>query len=297
MWVSTATVISICWLINTMARARGRTGPGKICLYGRHTCSGEVQYGVNTGSNFNIIYQWLPAGDQAYEPTMAVDDNIASFTDPATGQVQTDASTGNVYIAWASGSVIPSLQTGDPFFNPNPILMVSSSDGGQSFSGVGIANTSGYGPTTERDSEPEIVISQGRLPSESGEQGDAGIPGGEVTVGWADFAANENQLMVNSISPGKDYRFDGATGFITGNAFPPTTTTATNFPVTIAIPNSQIAALDSLSVTVDITDTNDGTLGLKLIAPDGESITLFTNNSLEARCHGPRAHRRECRDQ
>ena len=32
---------------------------------------------------------------------------------------------------------------------------------------------------------------------------------------------------------------------------------------------------------MDITDANDADLGLKLIAPDGESITLFTNNSLE----------------
>ena len=59
--------------------------------------------GINTGADFNIIYQWLPAGDQAFEPTMAVDDNVASFTDPTTGDVQTDVSTGNVYIAWAGG--------------------------------------------------------------------------------------------------------------------------------------------------------------------------------------------------
>ena len=39
---------------------------------------------------YNIIYQWLPAGDLAFEPTMAVDNNIASFTDPTTGEVQTD---------------------------------------------------------------------------------------------------------------------------------------------------------------------------------------------------------------
>ena len=54
---------------------------------------------------YNIIYQWLPPDDQAYQPTMAVDDNIASFTDPTTGQVQTDISSGNVYVAWATGTV------------------------------------------------------------------------------------------------------------------------------------------------------------------------------------------------
>ena len=36
-------------------------------------------------SAYNIIYQWLPPGDQAFEPTMAVDSNIASFTDPDDG--------------------------------------------------------------------------------------------------------------------------------------------------------------------------------------------------------------------
>jgi subtilisin-like proprotein convertase family protein len=251
----------------------------KFAFTGDTPVSERFTNGVNTGSNFNIIYQWLPAGDQAFDPTMAVDDNVASFTDPTTGDVQTDASTGNVYIAWAGGAVAPAFNFLGPLFNPNTIQFVSSSDGGSSFSGQGIVNTSGFGPTGERDALPTIVISQGRLASESGQQGDAGIPGGQVTVGWTDFGTNENRLMVNSIAPGKDYRFDGATGLITGNANPPTLTTLTNFPVTVSIPANQLAALDSLSVTVDITDTNDADLGLKLIAPDGESITLFTNNS------------------
>ena len=56
---------------------------------------------------YNIIYQWLPPGDQAFEPTMAVDDNIPSFTDPTTGEVQTDICSGNVYVAWATGTVAP----------------------------------------------------------------------------------------------------------------------------------------------------------------------------------------------
>ena len=69
---------------------------------------------------FNVIYQWLPPGDQAFQPTMAVDDNIASFTDPTTGQVQTDISSGNVYIAWATGTVCASDRQHHPrpFFNP-----------------------------------------------------------------------------------------------------------------------------------------------------------------------------------
>ena len=59
-----------------------------------------------------------------------------------------------------------------------------------------------------------------------------------------------------------------------------TAATTTDFPTTVQVPLNQIALLDSLTVTVDIFDSNDAMLGLKLIAPDGDSITLFTNQTL-----------------
>ena len=222
---------------------------------------------------FNIIYQWLPAGDIAFQPTMAVDSNIASFTDPTTGAVQTDISSGNVYVAWATQTVAPaSPAPPSPFFNPNTIVMATSTNGGQDFSAQQVLNTSNYGPTTERDALPAITISQGRLPGESGQGGDAGVPGGQVTVGWTDTAANEQQLIVNSIPPGRDFRFDGTKGFINFG-------TSTDFTTTVQVPLNQIALLNTLTLTVDITDSNDATLGLRLIAPDGEFITLFTNQT------------------
>ena len=232
------------------------------------------------GSNsYEIIYQWLPPGDLAFEPTMAVDSNIASFTDPTTGDVQTDISSGNVYIAWATGTVAPaSPSPPSPFFNPNAIVMVTSTDGGQDFSPQETINTTGYGPTTERDAQPAITISQGRLPNESGQQGDAGVAGGQVTVGWTDTTANEQRLLVNSIPPGKDYHFNGADGVISPGT--KTGPTLTDFPSTVQLPLNEISQLDSLSITVDIFDSNDAMLGLKLIAPDGDSITLFTNQTL-----------------
>jgi subtilisin-like proprotein convertase family protein len=232
------------------------------------------------GSNsYEIIYQWLPPGDLAFDPTMAVDDNIPTFTDPTTGQVQTDISSGDIYIAWATGTVAPASPSPvSPFFNPNTIVMVTSTDGGQDFSAQETINTSGYGPTTERDALPAITISQGRLPSESGQQGDAGVAGGQVTVGWTDTATNEHQLLVNSIPPGRDFHFDGSTGFVGPGT--KTAATITDFPTTVQVPLNQIGLLDSLTVTVDIFDTNDAMLGLKLIAPDGDSITLFTNQTL-----------------
>ena len=223
---------------------------------------------------YNIIYQWLPPGDQAFDPTMDVDDNIPSFTDPTTGEVQTDISSGNVYVAWATGTVTPASNPyGTAFFNPNSIVMVTSTDGGQQFSAPEGLNTSGYGPTTERDAEPTITISQGRLPDESGQSGDVGVLGGQVTVGWTDIAANENQLLVNSIPPGRDFEFNGTTGFINFG-------TTTDFTSAVQVPLNQISALDNLTLTVDIRDQNDSMLGLKLIAPDGDYIYLFTNETI-----------------
>ena len=254
----------------------------------------SVRFHQPTGGSaaYNIVYQWLPADDQAYDPTMAVDDNIASFTDPTTGEVQTDTGSGNVYIAWAAGAVAPVLVSADgiPFgtadFNSNVIEMVTSTDGGQDFNAPVVQDVaepdltelSLYGPTTERDAEPAITISQGRLPDESGLAGDAGVPGGQVTVGWVDIAANQHQVLMNSVLPGQVYDFDGTTGVI--NPGTKTGVTITNFPVTVQIPANEIGLLSTLSLSVDIFDSNDATLGLKLIAPDGDSIYLFTNQSL-----------------
>ena len=222
---------------------------------------------------YNIIYQWLPPGDFAFEPTMAVDSNIPSFTDPTTGKVQTDISAGNVYVAWATGTVAPATNVLGPLFNPNSIVMVTSTDGGVNFSAPVGLNTSKFGPTTERDAVPAITISQGRLPDESGQSGDAGIVGGQVTVGWTDIAPNEHQLMVNSIPSGRDFRFNGTTGFINFG-------TTTDFTSSVQVPLNQVSSLDSLTLTLDVRDTNDAMLGIKLIAPDGEYIYLFTNQSV-----------------
>ena len=150
--------------------------------------------------------------------------------------------------------------------------MATSTDGGQDFNAPELLNTSDYGPTTERDAVPAITISQGRLPDESGQGGDAGVAGGTVAVGWTDMAPNEHQLMVNTVAPGRAFRFDGSNGFINFG-------TTTDFTTAVQVPLNQIALLDTLTLTVDITDSNDAMLGLKLIAPDGENITLFTNQT------------------
>ena len=111
-----------------------------------------------------------------------MDSNLPSFTDPTTGQVQTDPYSGDVYVSWSSIDVKPSLANA-AVFNPNRIKLIVSSDGGNNFTSEAIANINaniptGIGPTSERDTEPALTVSQGRPASESGQSGDAGVPGG-----------------------------------------------------------------------------------------------------------------------
>ena len=232
----------------------------------------------NGNATYRVLYQWLPPDDFAIDPTIQVDSNFPSFVDPTTGDLQTDPNSGNVYVSWA-GVVVP--PAGNPLgaaFNPNPIFVAASSDGGKTFTSVGIANSTSYGPTAERDAVPQIVVSQGRLPNESGQQGDAGVPGGQVTVAWDNFGTNQNQIMVNTISAGHSYQFNGPGGIINPGTI--TSSTITRFSQTISIPANDVNNLDDLSLTVAATDSNLAMLGMILVAPNGDSYTLFAPQTI-----------------
>src|SRR5262249_20406132 len=133
-----------------------------------------------------IVYE--STQDQALTPMLAVDDNIASFTDTdANGQpyVQTDPFAGNVYVAWGTNALPVNPTPGN--FNPNRVLMVASSNGGFDFSGPVLINDSGnFG--SQRATSPRLAISQGR-PKNTAVYGlaDQGVPGGQVTVVYDDF--------------------------------------------------------------------------------------------------------------
>ena len=135
---------------------------------------------------------------------------------------------------WASIDVNTSIPIAG--FNPNRIKVEVSSDGGNNFSPVTIADvgdaTAGRGRqrrTTQRDAAPAITVSQGRLPTESGAAGRPGIPGGQVAVSWDDFG--DNQIMANTISAGQITRSASARvyGIIPEGTGPPT------FPIAVSI--------------------------------------------------------------
>jgi len=223
----------------------------------------------------NILYGWSSSSsdDTITHPTMQVDSNLPSFTDPTTGQVQTDPYSGDIYVSWSGIDVKPSLFLPVSLFNPNRIKLIVSSDGGNNFTSETIASVNSLnpdndnGPTTERNTTPALTVSQGRLPSESGEGGDAGIPGGQVAVSWEDFA--DVQLMANTVSAGRGYVFGGDAGNIPFG-------TTTEFGNSVQFPaNFDFSTLTNLSVTVAIVDSSDANLGLTLVAPSGDTLTLF----------------------
>src|SRR5438132_10362485 len=75
-----------------------------------------------------VIYEWIQ--DPALNPVLAIDTNPATFTDPTTGITKTDPYSGTLYVTYSTNFVpIPNVNNQ----NSNSIMVVASSDGGQSF--------------------------------------------------------------------------------------------------------------------------------------------------------------------
>jgi subtilisin-like proprotein convertase family protein len=154
-----------------------------------------------TISTNNRVYQWnrsdAAVTNASLETavvnfTLAVDNNVASFTDPRTGVTQTDPNAGAVYIA-------ATLDTPPPPTPPSPwnrdTVALTASTNGINFiggtAGLGIiavpfTNLDRFGSPNignQHETDPEISISQGKVG-----QGD----GGEVTVIWDDFGTDAN---------------------------------------------------------------------------------------------------------
>jgi subtilisin-like proprotein convertase family protein len=239
------------------------------------------------------LYEWVPNFDQAINPTLAIDNNLASFSDTdAKGQTrtQTDPFAGDVYVAWETVLVNPAgFTTG---FNPNEIKIIGSSDGGQSFSGQSVVNDNTFFGN-KHNGAPHLTVSQGRAPRPAGtngpsDPGDPGLPGGQVSVVWDDFgtgAAPANPqfdvLWANSVQGGIAQVFSSPGGPINDAlAGTPNTQVATDFPINVNITNPNFTTLSDLNVSVSIRHPTLGELSLVLIPPSGSGlspVTLFTN--------------------
>ena len=213
-------------------------------------------------SNYNIVYQWVAASDAAVYPTMQVDQNVANFQDPTTGNVQSDPYSGDVYIAWAGIDIKPSLLTDLTFYNPNRIKLIASSDGGNNFTGQAIVNNAGNFGTLERDSQPELAINQN---------------GGQVTVGWNDFGTlstaspPQSDLLANSVSPGLNFTSNNNNRQVIPDATPaivPTFVSAAGSPYP-ADPGRLNSSVDPSGIS----------LGDISVPADGLPDIVYTNKS------------------
>ena len=125
----------------------------------------------------------IPILKAVRDASLGVDDNLASFTDPSTGLVQTDTGVNRVYIAWETDLPIPTGYNGP--WNFNTIELLTSVNSGSSFGGP-ITAGAGHFQNVEFDAAPRIAISQGRAPLTNGLT-DGGMTGGQVTVLFDDF--------------------------------------------------------------------------------------------------------------
>ena len=70
-----------------------------------------------------IVYAWDPGTDPAFEPTMAVNDNLPSFSDTDSNGVvrtQNDPNSGDVYVSFAVQRCSTSGQPAGREFQPLP---------------------------------------------------------------------------------------------------------------------------------------------------------------------------------
>src|SRR5262249_35937245 len=131
---------------------------------------------------------------------------------------QADPFAGNVYVAWVSNDT---PQAGNPLgtnFNPNRVLISSSSDGGNSFTPYAVVNDNGnFG--TQRNLSPQLVVSQGSV--------DGRVPPGRGTPPWVDNGprapANPPRSILETdrvVDGGAASIWSGTAGTI-GDAFDP----------------------------------------------------------------------------
>lgn len=237
-----------------------------------------------TAPTTTIVRQYIQ--DPVFNPTLTVDDNVPSFTDPTTGQTQHDlldrnggAYSGNVWIAWSTSETAPNGFQPANKWNPNSIQVISSSDGGNSFTSPLLVNNSGR-IGDQRLATPRIAVSQGKSDG----------TGGQATIIWDDFgtgaAATPAFDLIESsriTDGGTAYVAQGPGGLINqatdpGNGAPHNPAT-TSYPVTVNLADPKFIALTNLTVKLNLQQAALNEIMVELVAPDGTRVTLFRNQT------------------
>jgi subtilisin-like proprotein convertase family protein/photosystem II stability/assembly factor-like uncharacterized protein len=234
---------------------------------------------------YSVAYEWAQPvtanSYPAFNPMLAVDNNVASYTDPQSGVTQKDPYSGNIYIGW-------STQLGDPkniaanAFNPNTIQVIGSSDGGNTWGALFFANSATYFGS-EREAAPQLVVSQGNA---SGT-----VSPGQISVVWDDFGSGAQAnppvdlVTTNAYMGGTAQAFtksyNATSGHITdatpGANGPPDTPKSTSFMIPVNITNPAFTTVSSVDIQLDLIHANLEELKIEVIAPNGKDIVLANN--------------------
>jgi subtilisin-like proprotein convertase family protein len=188
------------FVIFTESNSSGTSGAVVLSEYTLHPPTQNQFTPVSIVYEDRILYQWS-GSDAAYNPTIAVDTNQASFTDPQTSKTQTDPLAGKaVFVAWNENQTEP----GSPVPpQVSTIVVQGSGDDGQTFSPSEYVSGTG--------AAPEILITQGTATA-NGQT--PRVPGGDLifvwngseeedvggTVQWVydEIVANEDQVPLPS---------------------------------------------------------------------------------------------------
>ncbi len=263
-----------------------------------------------------VLYNWGVQGtdgsglgfDAAYNPVVVADSNLGSYRDLITGGVQTDPYANNVYVAFNTDYRPP---TGT-VLNPNTIDIMASSDGGLSFTvpkHFNLNSFAGGNLPSERDSAPQLVVSQGTSNLRPGQFGS--VPGGLLTAVWNEWGINKQTLSPpapgrviesNTITDGaySDYASGSLNGVCTGGRtgntthgqyceglLPPMSTTT--MPTTTIFNLNSPVALDpangpvtGINVTLDMQDMHLDEVMVTLVHLDANGtpdLTLLLFNA------------------
>ena len=243
---------------------------------------------VDNITTINPIYRWQ--GVNGATPTLAVNDNAASYTDLSTGATNTDPYSGNVYVAWETNDAEPKNFGA---YNPNTIKLMASSDLGQDFTYQAYLNGTANAAHANGNlyDQPQIAISQGTpgTPTTGSNLTSASVSGGQVTVvydnagpgGGSAVAPYYDEVFSQaSDTGGTDEHFNRASDVPIANTTVGSTTTpampaVTNIPINVAINDANFTSLQNLTLSLSLQLPILANTSASLISPTGTSVTLW----------------------
>ena len=267
--------------------------------------------GVRADGVSSVAYRWNGAADGGFVPVIGSDPNVRTYTDPDSGTVLDDptsgtaAGGGQVYLAWANNSAVPSGYTGP--WNPGVVVVASAAN-----IPVASAKTSGqYFTAPVRVSGPHLTGSGAEALAShpqlafTGNNSVAPVFGPGGVVAWRQAPGMLVTTYENTgAQPGSKFvgtNITDVNGVTVGGASttkvaitdasvnapaPPANTKAvTIYPVTVSNTSGVDLTgftLGNVSVSVAIQHPDLTQIRVELVAPDGVTAYTLVQNRQDA---------------